>query len=207
VDGSVPLESVPVKTIGPWFDRDKAEVYRQTRGWNMIEEPGRGYRRAVPSFPAREILEIEFIRQLAESGEIVIACGGGGTPVIRNSQGDLEGIESVVDTDQVAFLVAQQLKANILLMVIENDTKFILSGLSTETTNHLAISELDQILGRETIQSTTVMSKLKAASLFLHSGGEQVIITTLRKLPETLAGQNGLRVGSTASSIELFATH
>lgn len=206
VDGNIPLDSVPVKAIGPWFDRDKAELYRQTRGWNMIEEPGRGYRRAVPSFPAQEILEIEIIRQLAESGEIVIACGGGGTPVIRNQQGYLEGIESVVDTDHVAFLVAQQLKANILLMVIENDTKFILSGLSTETTNHLDIFELDQILDRESIQSTSVLSKLKAASQFLHSGGEQVIITTLRKLPETLAGQNGLRVGSPAFSIELSTT-
>jgi carbamate kinase len=207
VDGSVPLENVPVKTIGPWFDRDKAELYRQTRGWNMIEEPGYGYRRAVPSFPAQEILEIEVIRQLAESGEIVIACGGGGTPVVRNAQGNLEGIESVVDTDQVAFLVAQHLKANILLMVIENDTKFVLSGLSTETTQDLSLAELDEILGRENIQSTTVLSKLKAASKFLHSGGEQVIITTLRKLPETLAGQNGLRVGSPVSTIELFVTH
>lgn len=204
VDGSLPLENVPVKTIGPWFDRDKADLYRQTRGWQMIEEPGRGYRRAVPSFPAQEILEIDNIRQLAESGNIVIACGGGGVPVVRNDQGDLEGIESVVDTDQVACMVSHQLNAQILLMVIENNFKFLLSGLSIETENHLRLSDLDQMLAREVIQSATVNSKLAAASQFLHNGGEQVIITTLRKLPETLTGQSGLRIGLTAASVEMF---
>jgi carbamate kinase len=206
VDGSLPLESVPVKTIGPWFDRDKADLFRQTRKWNMIEEPGRGYRRAVPSYPAKEVMEIEIIQQLVESGNIVIACGGGGVPVIRNSQGFLEGVETVVDTEQVANLVAQQLKAQILLMVIESDVKFILSGLSTESDNHLGIEELDRILTQENIQSTTVLGKLKAASQFLHNGGEEVVITTLRKLPETLAGTNGLRIGATTLSIKMGET-
>jgi carbamate kinase len=206
VDGSLPLESVPVKTIGPWFDRDKADLFRQTRKWNMIEEPGRGYRRAVPSYPAKEVMEIEIIQQLVESGNIVIACGGGGVPVIRNSQGFLEGVETVVDTEQVANLVAQQLKAQILLMVIESDVKFILSGLSTESDNHLGIEELDRILTQENIQSTTVLGKLKAASQFLHNGGEEVVITTLRKLPETLAGTNGLRIGATTLAIKMGET-
>lgn len=204
VDGSLPLESVPVKSIGPWYDRDKADLYRQMRGWKMIEEPGRGYRRAVPSFPAQEILEIETIQQLAEAGNIVIACGGGGVPVVRNAQGDLEGIESVVDTDQVAYMVAHQLNAQILLMVVESDFKFLQSGLSIETRNSLRISDLDQMLAREAIHSTTVSSKLAAASKFLHNGGEQVIITTLRKLPEALAGNNGLRIGNAASTIDMF---
>ena len=206
VDGSLPLEKVPMKTIGPWYDRDKADLYRQTRDWQMIEEPGRGYRRAVPSVPAQEILEIENIQQLAKSGNIVIAGGGGGVPVVRNAHGFLEGIESVVDTDQVACLVSQQLKAQFLLMVIESDVKFLLSGMSTETENHLRLSDLDQMLAREVIKSSTVFSKMSAASLFLHNGGEQVVITTLRKLPETLAGHNGLRIGSAASSIQMLQT-
>jgi carbamate kinase len=204
VDGSLPLEDVPLKTIGPWYDRDKAEQYRQARGWTMVEEPGRGYRRAVPSFPAQEVLEIESIQQLAESGGIVIAGGGGGVPVIRNRQGDLEGVEAVVNTEQVACIFAQQLNANILLMVIENNTKFLMAGLSTEAQNYMDLDTLDTILSRENFQSSTVLSKLKAASQFLHSGGEQVIITTLRKLPDTLANQNGLRFGSTNPSIEMF---
>ena len=207
VDTSHPEDSIPSKPIGPWFDRDKAEQYRQTRGWSMIEEPGRGYRRAVPSYPAKEILEFDAIQQVVQSGGIVIACGGGGIPVARNEQGVLNGIEAVIETEQIACLVARQLKANILLMVVENDDKFNLSGLSAETASHLSVEELDLFLANETINSTSVQNKLRAASQFLHSGGETVVITTLRGLPNTMTHQGGLRIGSVAPSVELFQMH
>lgn len=83
VDTSQPSEGVSVSAIGPWFDRDKAEQYRQTRGWTMIEDPGRGYRRAVPAYPAKEILEIEGVQQLVDDNNIVIAGGGGGQRDLR----------------------------------------------------------------------------------------------------------------------------
>lgn len=196
--------SAPLKAIGPWFDRDKAEQYRQTRSWVMVEDPGRGYRRAVPALPALEILEINGIRQLVESGTVVIAGGGGGIPVARNEQGELAGVEAVVETEQVAGLMAQQLKADLLIMVIATDKKFILSGLSTERPNHLSLAALDEILKQDTLTSSSVYRQLQAASHFLHHGGEQVIITTLRRLPETLTEQGGLRIGTATPSIELF---
>jgi len=206
VDASHPAGSMLTRAIGPWFDRDKAELYRQTRGWKLVEEPGYGYRRAVPSLPAVEVIEIEGIRQLVESGNIVIAGGGGGIPVVRNAQGDLEGIEAVVDTETVACLMARQLKTDIWLMLVESDAKFILSGLSTESGKCLSLEELDDILRREAIDSKSVRTRLAAASEFLHSGGAQVVITTLRKLPDTLANQSGLRIGSPNPPIELFRT-
>ncbi len=184
-----------LRAIGPWYDRDKAEQYRQARGWTMIEEPGRGYRRAVPSLPPLEILEFEGIQQLVESGAIVIAAGGGGIPVVETANGDYEGIEAVVDTEQVACLVGRKLNAQMILSVVENDKKFVLSGFSAETKSHLSLEELDGILEHEKISSTTVFNKLKAASEFLHHGGRQVIITTLRKLPQTMANQSGLYIG------------
>ena len=112
-----------MKTIGPWYDGVSAETYRQVRGWTMIEEVGRGYRRAVPALPPLEVPEIDGVRQLVETGSVVIATGGGGIQVIRNDQGNLEGIEAVVQTEDVAFILSQQLKAKILLMVIEADIK------------------------------------------------------------------------------------
>jgi len=207
VDTSRPEDSIPSKTIGPWFDRDKAEQYRQTRGWSMIEEPGRGYRRAVPSYPAKEILEFDTIQQMVQSGGVVIACGGGGIPVVRDEEGILSGIEAVIETEQIACLMARQLKANILLMVVESDDKFNLSGLSAETASHLSVEELDKFLEIRTINSTSVYNKLRAASEFLHNGGEQVVITTLRGLPNILAHQGGLRIGSETPSVELFQIH
>jgi len=204
VDDSESKDNVPTKTIGPWFDRDKAKQHRQTRGWVMAEELGHGYRRVVPCLPATEILEIEGIKQLVETGSIVIAGGGGGIPVARSAEGELYGVEAVVETEQVACLMARQLQASVLLMIIEKDNKFILSGLSTERPGHLALEELDSILGQETFRSDSVHRQMRAASGFLHAGGEQAIITTLRKLPETLAKQSGLRIGSLTPSIPLF---
>jgi carbamate kinase len=189
-------EEPKLKAIGPRFDREKAEQYRQSKGWTMIEEPGRGYRRAVPSLPPKKILEFEGINHMVEMGMIVIAGGGGGVPVVENAKGEYEGIEAVLDTEKVAVLMARQLKAKILLSVIENDNKFILSGISTEKTNHLSLDELDTFLKTENFSSTTVENKLKAASEFLHNDGDQVIITTLRNLPEVLSKGGGLRIDS-----------
>jgi carbamate kinase len=207
VDADFSAPDVPVKAIGPRYDREKAEQFRQGRGWTMLEEPGRGYRRAVPLFSAREILEMESIKQLVASGDIVIAGGGGGIPVIRNRQGEYEGIEAVVSTEQVAQIFAKNLAANILLMVIENDEKFILSGLTTEGTSHLDLDDLRAILQQAKFQSSGVLAKLQAACQFLEEGGEQVVITTLRKLPDVFAKHNGLRIGSLSPSVQTFQVH
>ena len=204
VDTSQPSEGIPLSAIGPWFDRDKAEQYRQTRGWTMIEDPGRGYRRAVPSYPAKEIIEIDGVQQLVEQGDIVIAGGGGGIPVVSNPHGGYDGIEAVIETEQIACLMAQQLDAKMLVSVIERDNKFILSGLSTEVLSRISLEELDDIIAQESFRSKSVQRLLKAASKFLHSGGEQVIVTTLRKLADTMRMESGLWIGSGDGSIELF---
>lgn len=207
VQSTDPGEKESLKTIGPWYDRGKAETYRQTRGWTMLEEPGRGYRRSVPSLPPLEILEIQAIKQLVETNSIVIAAGGGGIPVIRNPQGKLEGIEAVVQTEAVAYILAQQLEAKILLMVVEADNKFTLARLTIEDLNHLNLDDLDTFLNQETIYSSSVRAKLNAASQFLHQGGELVIVTTLRKLSQTLEKKSGLWIGALNPSVEMFRLH
>lgn len=198
------LDQAPLKAIGPWFDRDKAEQYRQVRNWKIVEEPGRGYRRGVPSLPPVEIFEMEEIKSLANAGNIVIAAGGGGIPVSLNSRGVLEGIEAVIDTEQVASMVAREVQANILLMIIDRDDKFNRAGLLMDGLNMISLSKLDEILQRETIRSNMVQSTLRAASEFLHSGGDQVMITSLSKLSSNLANRRGLRIGSTHPSVHLF---
>jgi len=204
VDADFSAPDLNLKTIGPWYDREKAEQFRHGRGWTMIEEPGKGYRRAVPLFSAREILEMDSIKQLVASGDIVIAAGGGGIPVIQNKQGEYEGIEAVVSTEQVAQIAARNLAAKILFMVVENDEKFILSGLTTEATRYLDLADLHAILRQGKIESFSVLGKLRTAAQFLEEGGEQVVITTLRKLPDVFSKQNGLRIGSFSPSVEIF---
>ncbi len=196
VDSSTTMASSELRAIGPWFDRDKAENYRQNRGWQIVTEPGRGYRRGVPSYPVKEILEFDGIQNLVEAGYIVIAGGGGGIPVIRNANGDLEGVEAVIETEQLASMFARQLNANILLSIIEADKKFILSGFSTENHSFLELDRLEDILAHEAIPSNTVKRTLKAAAEFLRDGGDQVIVTTNRRLADTLKFESGLFIGS-----------
>jgi carbamate kinase len=198
------FDQAPLKAIGPWFDRDKAEQYRQARRWKIVEEPGRGYRRGVPSLPPLEIFEMAEIKSLLDAGNVVIAAGGGGIPVSRNSQGVLEGIEAVIDTEQVARMVAQQVKANVLLMIVDRDDKFIRSGLVMDRLNLISLSQLDDILQKETFQSGTVQGALRSASDFLHSGGEQVMISSLVNLTRNLVNKRGLRIGSPRPTVKQF---
>ena len=195
----------PTKQIGPWLDHEKAEQRRQVYGWDIVEEPGYGYRRVVASPPPEKIVEIEGIRQLYQSGLIVIAAGGGGVPVIVNEKGLLEGAEAVVDTDWVACELAKQLGARILFMIVEDDTKFIMSGFGINNYVHLTREDLRRVLENAAFSSNMVMRKLHSAHAYLQSGGSQVIITTLEKLTPTLQKESGLWLGDRNSTVDLSA--
>jgi carbamate kinase len=192
------------KQIGPWLDRERAKQRHQLYGWHVVEEPGYGFRRVVSSPPPIEIVEIEGIKQLVESGMIVITAGGGGIPVLLDQQGKLQGVEAVVDTDHVACMLAHQLDAKILLMVIENDDKFISSGVGTEDYRQLTPEGLDDTIANSTFYSNMVSRKLHSAKEFLHSGGEQVVITTLDNLSSTLDKKSGLWIGIDTPTIDIF---
>jgi len=192
------------KQIGPWLDRERAKQRRQVYGWQIVEEPGYGFRRVVASPPPIEIVEIEGIKQLVESGMIVITAGGGGIPVLLNQQGLLEGVEAVVDTDHVACMLADQLDAKVMLMIVENDHKFISSGVGTEDYRLLSLEELDNTIANSTFYSNMVSRKLHSAKEFLQSGGEQVVITTLDNLSSILDKKSGLWIGADKSIIDLL---
>jgi len=189
--------------IGPWLDRGRAKQRQQLYGWHTTDEPGYGYRRVVPSPPPIEIVEIEGVRQLIESGMIVIMAGGGGIPVALNDQGGLDGVEAVVDTDQVSCMLATQLNAKALLMVIENDHKFLSSGISTNNFRHLNLGELQEILASNILASNMVGRKLSSAKEFLQSGGEVVVISTSEKLSSTLMKESGLWIGIDNPTMDL----
>ena len=94
-----PSFKYPTKPIGSFMSEEDALANKKEFGWQVVEDAGRGFRRVVPSPIPREIIELDVIKLLVESGYIVIAAGGGGIPVIRNEQGDLEGVEAVIDKD------------------------------------------------------------------------------------------------------------
>jgi carbamate kinase len=106
----------PSKPVGAFFDQQTALERQKTLGWTVMEDAGRGWRRTVPSPAPLEIIEREVIAQLLAQGCIVIACGGGGIPVIRNEQQQLQGVEAVIDKDLASALLAEQLGADLLLI-------------------------------------------------------------------------------------------
>jgi carbamate kinase len=183
------------RQIGPWLDRNRAEQRRQLFGWNIVQKPGYGYRRVVPSPPPLEIVELEGIKQLANSGTIVVAAGGGGIPVVSNDQGMLEGMEVVVDTEHVASILARELKAKSLLMIVEDDVKFLEAGLHISEYRHLTLEGFKSIELEMEVPSSFLQRKIHSVENFLENGGKQVVITTLQTLESTLQRKSGLWVG------------
>jgi carbamate kinase len=107
----------PTKPIGPFYSAEQAEQLERERGWAMVSDANRGHRRVVPSPQPLEVVELEVIRRLAESG-VVIACGGGGIPVVR--RGDrLTGVDAVIDKDRASALLARGLGAERLIILTE----------------------------------------------------------------------------------------
>lgn len=116
VDTNDPAFQAPNKPIGSFMDKATAEQYAAELGWHIMEDSGRGWRRCVASPSPQEIIEIDSIKTLLGSGALVIAAGGGGIPVERNAQGDLVGVEAVIDKDVASAMLAKELHADMLII-------------------------------------------------------------------------------------------
>lgn len=183
------------KAIGPWFDRQRAKILHQTKKWELVEDPGYGYRRVVPLYKPVEVLGIKAIKSLVDAGKIVIAAGGGGIPVCVNENGMLQGIESVIDTDAVASIIADELDAETLIMVVEGPQKFARSNISIYEKNSMKLAELEEMIANDEIPSSHVRNKIESAKSFLINGSNRtVVITTIHYLEDTLNGKNGLTI-------------
>ena len=193
------------RQIGPWLDRDQAEQRRQLYNWNLIQKPGYGFRRVVPSPPPLEILELDGIKQLSDTGTIVVAAGGGGVPVVQTDNGSYLGLEVVVDTDHVASILANKIKAKMMLMVIEDDEKFLESGLDSLKYQTISKEDFRSISENLRTDSDSVLRKVRSIDHYLMNGGELVIITTIRNLKSTLTKKSGLWIGKEEMADNIFS--
>src|SRR5689334_16083566 len=112
VSADDPAMQHPSKPIGPFYSRADAEERRRVLGWQIVEDAARGYRRVVPSPEPLDIVEIEVIRDLVNDGVLVVACGGGGIPVVR-ANGGVKGVEAVIDKDRASALLASELGVDV----------------------------------------------------------------------------------------------
>ena len=118
VDPGDPAFDNPTKPIGPYYHRPRAEELERDRGWTLREDAGRGWRRVVPSPRPLEIVELEAVRTLLAAGQLAIAVGGGGIPVVRRDKG-FDGIDAVIDKDHASALLAVGLGAERLVVLTQ----------------------------------------------------------------------------------------
>jgi carbamate kinase len=187
VDGDDPAFSHPTKPIGPVYPRDHAVVLAADAGWSIAPD-GDGYRRVVPSPKPTRIFEIRPIRQLIEQGTIVICAGGGGIPTMFDANGDLYGVEAVVDKDATSALLGDQLDAD--LLVIATDVDGVYLDWGTPRSRRLERATPDE-LGDLGLSEGSMGPKVEAAARFARTTGKRAVIGSLDDLADLVAGTAG----------------
>jgi carbamate kinase len=191
VDPADPAFDQPTKPIGPVYTAEEAKLVRAEHRWSMVEEAGGGLRRVVPSPLPTAILGITPIRLLVEAGVCVICAGGGGIPVVRGSDGRMEGIEAVIDKDRTAGLLAHSLEAEALLMLTDVEAVFREWGGPDQA----AIAEITpDALDRMTFAPGSMGPKITAACEFVRCGGKISGIGRLQDARAIIEGRAGTRV-------------
>jgi carbamate kinase len=187
----------PTKPIGPFYSGSEAEGLRRERGWTMIEDSGRGYRRVVPSPSPREIVEKGTIRRLFEGGAVVIAVGGGGVPVVAREGGRLEGVVAVIDKDLGAQIFANVIGAETLLMLTDVSRVSLNYGKPDQLDlGEMTVAEAERYLREGHFAAGSMAPKVEAAIRFLKAGGERAVISSLEEASEALAGKAGTTLRS-----------
>ena len=187
--------SNPTKPIGPFFTREDAERFRKEKGWHIVEDSHRGYRRVVASPNPLKVVEDRAVRGLLEAGDIVIAAGGGGIPVIMKEDGDLEGVDVVVDKDLASSVLARDIKADCLMMITCVEHVFLNFKQPNERAlKTLTVKEAERYLKEGHFPPGSMGPKIQAAINFLNWGGEVAIIAAIDKVKEALEGITGTKI-------------
>jgi carbamate kinase len=182
VDPEDPAFHNPTKPIGPAYPESKPGFVKTTKGW----------RRVVPSPKPKKIYQWREIKKLMEFGSwIVIACGGGGIPVIKEGK-QLSGVEAVIDKDLASSKLGEQIGADILLIATDVEKVALNYGTPNQKfLDRLSVSEAKKYLEEGHFPAGSMQPKVQAVINFLEAGGEQAIITSIEKIKEALEGKAG----------------
>jgi len=195
VDERDPAFRRPTKPIGPFYAQDRARLLAKEKGWTIVEDAGRGYRRVVPSPKPLEVVEIAAIRQIVEDGGVVIAAGGGGIPVSRQWDGSLHGVEAVIDKDLASSLLARLLGCQTLVIVTGVDRVALRYGKPDQRDLERATpDELQGWMEEGHFPAGSMGPKIQAAIEFVRGGGREVVITSPERLTEALERKTGTLV-------------
>ena len=191
-----PAFAHPTKPVGPPHTREEADQRRASMGWEMVEEEGRGWRRVVASPQPLAIVEFAAIRAALARNVVVIACGGGGIPVVLDAN-RLRGVEAVIDKDRASSLLASQLGAELFLISTSVDEVYLHFGKHWQRPlDHLSVADARRYLAEGEFPPGNMGPKIEAAIAYLEHGGRLVIITSPEQMIPALQGVAGTRLTS-----------
>jgi len=185
----------PTKPIGPFYSKEEADKVREQKPELVIkEDAGRGYRRVVPSPDPKIIAERTAIRALIDAGFIVVACGGGGIPIIEEN-GHAVGVEAVIDKDLAGQRLATLIGANIFVVLTDVDGAYVNYGKpNQERIKEITTGKLRNYAKEGQFKEGSMAPKVEAAIRFVESGGERAVIATLGDLIGALDGKTGTQI-------------
>jgi carbamate kinase len=185
----------PTKPIGPFYSKEEADKVREQKPELVIkEDAGRGYRRVVPSPDPKIIAERTAIRALIDAGFIVVACGGGGIPIIEEN-GHAVGVEAVIDKDLAGQRLATLIGANIFVVLTDVDGAYVNYGKpNQEKIKEITTGKLRNYAKEGQFKEGSMAPKVEAAIRFVESGGERAVIAALGDLIGALDGKTGTQI-------------
>ena len=192
VDPQDPAFDNPSKPVGDFYTKEQAEQIEKEKGYTFKEDAGRGYRQVVPSPLPKKIMELNSINTLIESGDLVIAGGGGGVPVIMTDDG-IQGVPAVIDKDRSSALLADQISADKLIILTAVDYVYVNYGKPDEKAlKTLTIDEAHKYMDEKQFAAGSMLPKIEACLSFVEGHPErEAIITSLNGLDDALAGKVG----------------
>jgi carbamate kinase len=202
VDASDPEFKYPTKPIGPFYTSSEAADLGKTKGWILIEDSGRGYRRVVPSPRPLRIIEKDVIRRLALDGVVVIAAGGGGVPVVETEDKSLQGVDAVVDKDLATSVLAVEIGAERLIILTEVDMVYINFGSKEQKgLRDVRSEDVRKYYLEGHFPAGSMGPKIEAAIEFLEGGGKEVFITSPELITDAMEGRKvGTRIYKSANN-------
>jgi len=186
----------PSKPVGPFYTKGEAAKLEKELGWVLREDAGRGFRRLVPSPRPVDVVEKPEVESLLHAGAVVVACGGGGIPVVRDN-GTLKGVAAVIDKDLASSLLAGEIGAERLVISTAVEQVYLNYGQANQTAlGRVSVGDMKNYVAAKQFPAGSMGPKIEAALDFLQRGGKEVVITDPGHLTDALAGRAGTHITS-----------
>lgn len=193
VDKNVEAFKYLTKPVGMFYTKEESEKIAKEKGFTFVEDAGRGYRRVVASPQPVKIVELDTVKQLADSGTIVITVGGGGIPVIDRGEGILQGVDAVIDKDKSSAKLAKDLEADMLVILTAVEKVYInFNKDNQQGLDFMNLKDASKYINEGHFAKGSMLPKIEACIDFVNSStNKKALITSLEKAKDALEGKTG----------------